>query len=247
MLVASRPFASAWAEIWPNDVDAGDQGLQFEYSIICHFAEPEQGIVALRLEIPEGFAGVAIEGVRIEDEPLLRSHTEPGTGEYTTFLDGETLEVRFGSALATGSQRLVVTLRADVPHEEGTGVFSCTAVGRETDQEVAAGDANGNPEDANDVAVRVHRARLGLGCPNPFGERTTIQFHIARPGRVRFEIFDVRGRRIRVLLDQALQPGGHEVTWDGRDDRGFPCGSGLYLYRLTSPGFVRTGRSSLVR
>ena len=57
----------------------------------------------------------------------------------------------------------------------------------------------------------------------------------ARAGRdrPRLAIFDLRGRRVRELLDgRPLPAGPHTVVWDGRDDGGREVASGIYISRL---------------
>jgi hypothetical protein len=67
--------------------------------------------------------------------------------------------------------------------------------------------------------------------PNPFNPSTTLALSIDRAQAVRVEIFDVRGRSVRVLHDGLLAAGRHELVWDGRDDRGGQAASGAYLAR----------------
>ncbi len=77
---------------------------------------------------------------------------------------------------------------------------------------------------------------LNQNYPNPFNPSTTIAFDI--PGnagskqRVILTIYDLRGRRVRTLVDSELEPGTHNIHWDGRNDRGEPVASGIYLYTL---------------
>ncbi|MCP4545063.1 MAG: T9SS type A sorting domain-containing protein [bacterium] len=70
--------------------------------------------------------------------------------------------------------------------------------------------------------------------PNPFNPLTTIEFIIASPGKVRLEIFDVRGRSVRVLADRDFDRGEHNLTWRGEDDSGAALASGAYFLRMTS-------------
>lgn len=87
-----------------------------------------------------------------------------------------------------------------------------------------------------------------LSCrPNPFNPRTTIRFDLATAGATRLSVFDARGRRVRALLDETLAAGGHEATWDGRDDSGREVGSGVYLARLEHGGTIAVARLGLVR
>jgi hypothetical protein len=68
--------------------------------------------------------------------------------------------------------------------------------------------------------------------PNPFNPRTEIHFGLPVNGKVRLTVFDVRGRRVRVLLDRDMPVGYHKVTWDGLSDDGVQVASGVYYCRL---------------
>ena len=76
------------------------------------------------------------------------------------------------------------------------------------------------------------RVALGPNVPNPFNPSTRVGFDLPAPGRVVLEVFDVRGRRIRGLVDAELPAGPHSVLWDGRDDGGRVMPSGVYFSRL---------------
>jgi hypothetical protein len=83
------------------------------------------------------------------------------------------------------------------------------------------------------------RIRLGPSRPNPFGAGTAsvrIPVDLEESGPARLAVYDASGRRVRVLLDRALEAGSHTVSWDGRDDRGRRAVPGLYLYRLEAGG-----------
>jgi hypothetical protein len=73
--------------------------------------------------------------------------------------------------------------------------------------------------------------RLRQNVPNPFNPVTTIAFSVAERGRVRLAIYDVTGRRVRALVDEALVPDRYEVRWDGRNDAGLRVSSGVYFYK----------------
>jgi hypothetical protein len=83
--------------------------------------------------------------------------------------------------------------------------------------------------------------------PNPFNPRTTLEFTLPAEGPVRLEIFDTRGRRIRVLVDGTLGPGAHSRIWDGTDESGLQVASGVYLARLQHPRGARSHTLTLVR
>jgi FlgD Ig-like domain len=70
--------------------------------------------------------------------------------------------------------------------------------------------------------------------PNPFNPRVKLVVDVPRPGAVRLEIFDARGRRIRSLIDSVLTADRVEVTWDGTDRTGQAMPSGVYFARLAA-------------
>jgi hypothetical protein len=85
------------------------------------------------------------------------------------------------------------------------------------------------------------RTQLASVFPNPFSRSATVAFDIARDERLRLEVYDVRGARVRVLGQGAFAPGRYHLSWDGRDDAGRALPSGLYLIRFEA-GSVRTVR-----
>lgn len=89
--------------------------------------------------------------------------------------------------------------------------------------------------------------RLLGNVPNPFNPRTEISFDLARAGKVRLDIFDVRGRRVVMLADEGFEAGRHQLMWNGQDSQGRPVSSGTYLYRLRSDHVEQMHKMLLVR
>jgi len=90
-------------------------------------------------------------------------------------------------------------------------------------------------------------ARLEANYPNPFNPTTRIAFNLTRSGAVKLEVFDLRGRLVRTLVNGNLGADEHVVTWHGRDDNGSQVASGVYLYRLSAPGFEESRRMVLMK
>ena len=83
-------------------------------------------------------------------------------------------------------------------------------------------------------------ARLGDNQPEPFGPATTIRFSLERAAGGDLSIFDLSGRRVRLLASGWLEAGPHLLTWDGTDDQGRRMAPGVYFYRLTAGSFAGT-------
>ena len=99
------------------------------------------------------------------------------------------------------------------------------------------------------------RERIGLpdgpqlqqNAPNPFNSETVITWFLVRPGSARVEVFALTGQRVAVLHQGPKKAGVHRLHWDGRDDRGRPLASGVYLYRLVTDERVQTRKLTLLR
>jgi hypothetical protein len=83
--------------------------------------------------------------------------------------------------------------------------------------------------------------------PNPFNPITTIFFEVGERAVVSIAIYDVRGRLIRELVHETMSPGRREAVWNGRDARGDPVGSGVYLCRLRIGNFHDVRKMVLVK
>lgn len=69
--------------------------------------------------------------------------------------------------------------------------------------------------------------------PNPFANHTKIEFFLPTPGFATLQIFDIRGRRVRLLLQKQLGSGSQSVTWFALDDNGNRISSGVYFASLS--------------
>jgi hypothetical protein len=96
--------------------------------------------------------------------------------------------------------------------------------------------------DAGDGGVGLSLAGLAFG-----GSEVRLRMDVPRAMRVRLDLFDVLGRRLRTLLDKEVAAGRTTVAWDGRDGNGRALGSGIYFARLMFPGGRRTVRVPLAR
>ena len=63
---------------------------------------------------------------------------------------------------------------------------------------------------------------------------SSVQFGVAKAGRVQVRIFDVAGRKVRNLADRVFPAGEHTLQWDGTDDAGAKVARGVYFVRSTT-------------
>ena len=91
------------------------------------------------------------------------------------------------------------------------------------------------------------RSSLEQNMPNPFNPTTTISFVLEEPTHVKLVVFNIAGQYVRTLQDRAIAAGTHQVTWNGKNDRGEDVSSGIYFYRADIGTEVFTRRMNLVR
>jgi PKD repeat protein len=121
---------------------------------------------------------------------------------------------------------------------------------------------NVDPVDINDeIEIPTITALIG-NYPNPFNPETIIQFTIGNESltptlsrerelsasqHVTIHVYNIRGQRVRTLVNDNHSPGVYEVIWNGRDDNNNMVGSGIYFYRLTAGDIVETRRMMLLK
>lgn len=70
--------------------------------------------------------------------------------------------------------------------------------------------------------------------PNPFNPDTMIRFGLSQSANFELKIYNYRGQLVRNLASGNLERGYYKRLWDGRDDKGSQCSSGIYFAVLNS-------------
>ena len=83
--------------------------------------------------------------------------------------------------------------------------------------------------------------------PNPFNPNTSIEFYLERPQVVELCVYDLAGRRVRVLVQELIEAGPHHLQWDGCDDSGRSMASGMYSVSLKTESVIDRRKVMLVR
>jgi hypothetical protein len=83
---------------------------------------------------------------------------------------------------------------------------------------------------------------LHQNYPNPFNQSSIINFQCSIKGNVSIKVFDMIGREVAILVNQKLQPGIYEVTFDAGD-----LPSGVYFYRLETTDLTAVKRMILLK
>jgi len=84
--------------------------------------------------------------------------------------------------------------------------------------------------------------QLSQNYPNPFKERTTIKYCVPDKMKIRLEVFDSDGNKIKTLVDEIKEAGTYKVEFSANE-----LASGEYLYKLESRDFFETKKMILLR
>jgi hypothetical protein len=103
----------------------------------------------------------------------------------------------------------------------------------------------GSPVD--DPQVPVIATALGGNYPNPFNPETTISYGVKEPGRVKLQIYNIKGQLVRNLVDEEHTAGHYKRLFDGKDNTGRSLASGVYLIRMTAPGYRKASKMMLIK
>jgi len=84
----------------------------------------------------------------------------------------------------------------------------------------------------NERKLRDKSFLLYQNHPNPFNSSTKIKFTLEKSGYILLNIYNIKGQKVKTLLDGHVAEGSHIVHWDGTNDSGKQCSSGIFICRL---------------
>ena len=73
---------------------------------------------------------------------------------------------------------------------------------------------------------------IGSVAPNPFNPSTEIKFAVNRDNLVQLNVYNIRGEKVRTLVQDNLPMNEYTFVWDGKTDNGQTVSSGHYFARL---------------
>lgn len=88
---------------------------------------------------------------------------------------------------------------------------------------------------------------LDQNYPNPFNPSTTIRFSVPQESKVSLVVYDMTGAIVKTILDQNLNAGNKEATWNGTNSNGAKVATGMYIYRLEAGTFSSTKKMLMLK
>lgn len=104
---------------------------------------------------------------------------------------------------------------------------------------------NSEEVNSNENLVQIVDYNLN-NYPNPFNPTTTINFSIQSDSEIELNIFNIKGQKVKTLINNDCTNGNHTIMWNGEDEFGKPVSSGVYYYKLNINGKTEAVKKCLL-
>jgi len=104
---------------------------------------------------------------------------------------------------------------------------------------------NNTGNDSNNIIPLVNS--LGNNYPNPFNPTTTIVFGLKEEAEVSLMIYNIKGQKVKTLVNELMPAGQHEVVWNGKDDNEKTAASGIYFYKMQTSDYLNVRKAVLLK
>ncbi len=186
-----------------------------------------------------------IKAVSVGEAPKGLVYNPHNNRVYCANYNGNSVSVIDGTTNEVVGTLGVALWPIDLAYNSANNKIYCANYGDTSVSVIGCHSGTDVPNERNDGPSR--EFSLGQNYPNPFNPTTSIEFQLLRSGRVKIEIINILGEKVRVLVDRYLRAGPHLVNWDGKDDSGGGMASGIYFYRLETREFSQTKKMVLLR
>ncbi len=100
-----------------------------------------------------------------------------------------------------------------------------------------------NEENINQITDKVTMNNY----PNPFNPQTTISFTIQKTEKINLTIYNIKGQKVKTLVNEEKEAGNHSIIWNGKDEAGKTVSSGVYLSRIQVGNFSKTNKMMMMK
>ncbi|MDP8231155.1 MAG: T9SS type A sorting domain-containing protein [Candidatus Zophobacter franzmannii] len=83
--------------------------------------------------------------------------------------------------------------------------------------------------------------------PNPFNPDTSISYSVKKDEKVKIQIYNIRGQRIKTIVNEKHEPGNYVIVWNGKDDNNKSISSGVYFMRMSTPSKKLTNKIMMLK
>jgi hypothetical protein len=264
-LTYETPYDHYSSNIWVNNDNLYELGYRLVYAIgeYLELSHPKHLILDNDDAIASGFWSVQNTGLEFYGDNFYWTPAGSGTKTITyttgtiesgtydiygwwTTLSGSAFDVQY--KINAGGDN--VTIQKTQTTNGGQWNFLTEAVLNQSGQITITLNDSASGKVAADAFRIIYRGQvtgteeeiqptdfvLYQNYPNPFNPATTIRFSLASPSDVQLRVFNALGELVKVLIDNRLAAGQHEVVFDV-SSTGKSISSGVYYYQLISGEF----------
>lgn len=98
-----------------------------------------------------------------------------------------------------------------------------------------------------DPGVPVTQNAILGNYPNPFNPHTTISYSLAKAAPVELVIYNLKGQKVKSLVNESKTAGIHQIGWNGTDANGKEVGSGIYFVKMQIGKKILNRKLTLVK
>ena len=100
----------------------------------------------------------------------------------------------------------------------------------------------------NENNITPSEFELFQNYPNPFNPATTIRTGLHKSAVITINIYNVLGQKVKTITENEYKNlGFYTYRWDGINDSGIKCSSGIYIYTLKAGNFIASRKMILLR
>ncbi len=182
---------------------------------------------------------------------ILKSASSGYNAAESTFVDG------YGTLILLGQSHQCLRVRqveVSTYTHKGFSYFTSDGIMLLIDSRKDQNDTGKvSVQDINVLAAQtvtaVHEAdaaprefALEQNYPNPFNPTTVISYRLSAVSKVSLKVYDILGREIATLVDEEMNAGVHEASFDASR-----LASGIYFYQLKAGDFLATKKLVLLK
>jgi len=114
-------------------------------------------------------------------------------------------------------------------------------------ESIPSNEVTFDPTDAQEADIPVLSDKLEQNIPNPFNPSTRIDFALKEEGKVLLEVFNVKGQKVKTLVNGIKSSGNHTTIWNGKDEMGKSVSSGIYYYKMKTKSDLELKKMLLMK
>lgn len=83
--------------------------------------------------------------------------------------------------------------------------------------------------------------------PNPFSHNSTISFKLKQPRQISAQIYNLKGQKVKTLVQNETCQGDINLVWDGNDEQGRAVTNGVYTIRVDNDKQIASKKLMLIK